>query len=61
MDNGSFGVRPGPSESRIEIWPSFIGESDVVSAKRSELTSDGFPSTLEMHFLIEVGVCGGGI
>ena len=61
MTIGSFGLRPGPSVRRIDMWPSFSGLSHVVSAKRSELTNAGSPSTLEMRRLIEVGVCGGAI
>ena len=61
MAIGSFGLRPGPSVRRIEIWPSVNGASHVVSAKRSELAIPGFLSTLEMHSLIDVGLCGGAI
>ena len=43
------------------MWPSFNGESHVESMKRWEWTSAGFPSTLEMHSLIEVGLWGGAI
>ena len=58
---GSFGLRPGPSAQRIEMWPSFNGVSHDVSAKRSACASDGFLSTLEIHRLIEMGLCGGAI
>ena len=59
MAIGSFGFRPGPSVRKIEMWPSFNGVSDDVSAKRSAWTSAGFLSTLEMHRLIEAGLYGG--
>ena len=62
MAIGSSGLRPGPSVRKIEIWPSCNGESDDVSAKRSACqASSGFPSTLEMNRLMEVGLCGGAI
>ena len=51
---------PGPSVQRIDMSPSFNGVSHDVSAKRSACHEKaGFPSTLEMHRLMEVGVCGG--
>ena len=59
MAIGSFGLRPGPSVRRIEMWPSFNGVSHDVSANRSALASAGVFSTLEMHRLMEVGLCGG--
>ena len=62
MAIGSFGLRPGPSVRRNEIWLSFNGESQDVSGKRSACqASAGFPSTLEMHSLIDMGLCGGAI
>ena len=62
MAIGSFGLRPGPSEGRIETWPPFNGVSHDVSAKRSAFQRNaGFPSTFEMHRLMEAGVCGGAI
>ena len=60
MAIGSFGLRPGPSVRRFEMWPSFNGVSHDKSAKRSERASFGFLSTLEMHRLMEAGLCGGG-
>ena len=54
MAIGLFGLRPGPSVRRIEMWPSFNGVlvSHDVFAKRSACqASAGFPSTLEMHRL----------
>ena len=60
MAIGSFGLRPGPSVRRIEMWPSFNGVSHDVSAKRSACqASAGFLSTLEIHRLIDIGLCGG--
>ena len=60
MAIGSFGVNPGPSVPRSAMWPSFNGVSDDVSVKRSAFQEiAGFPSTLEMHRLMEVGLCGG--
>ena len=61
MAIGSFGLKPGPSVRRNEIWPSFNGASHDVSAKRSTRPweSTGFLSTLKMHRLMEVGLCGG--
>ena len=61
MAIGSFGLRPGPSVRRIEMWPSVSGVSHDVSEKRSALTSAGILSTLEMHRFMEVGLCGGAI
>ena len=44
------------------MWPSCNGESDDVSAKRSACQASArFPSTLEMHCLMDVGLCGGAI
>ena len=55
MAIGSFGLRPIPSERRVEI-------SHAASAKRSACqASAGFLSTLEMHRLMKVGVCSGAI
>ena len=56
---GSFGLKPGPSLRRIEMCSSFNGVSHDLSTKRSVWTSAGFPSALEMHRLIEVGLWGG--
>ena len=64
MAIGSFGLRPGPSLGRIEMWPSLNGVSHDVSAKRSAWPGKAnarFLSTLEMHRLIEAGLCGGAI
>ena len=47
---------------RIEMSPSFNGVSDDVFAKKSVCNcqaSPGFSSTLKMHRLMEVRVCGG--
>ena len=59
MAIGSSGLRPGSSVRRSEIWPSLNGASDDVFAKRLAKANAGFPSTLEMHRLMEVGLCGG--
>ena len=61
MAIGLFGVRPGPSLEvrRIEMWLSFNGVWQDMSAKRSEWASAGVPSTLAMHRLMEAGLCGG--
>ena len=60
MAIGSFGLKPRPSLRRIEMCPSLNGMSHDVSAKRSAYqASAGFPSTLEMHRLMEVGLWGG--
>ena len=60
MAIGSSGVRPGPSVGRIETWPPLNGVSHDVSAKRSAFQrNSGFPSTLEMHRLMEAELCGG--
>ena len=61
MAIGLFGLWPGPSVQRIEMWRSASGVSHDVSAKRSKLTSAGFFSTLEMHRFMEVGLWGGEI
>ena len=60
MAIGSFGLRPGQSAPRIEMWPnSFNGELEDKLAKRSASASAGMLSTLEMHRVIVTGLCGG--
>ena len=60
MAIGSFGLKPGPSVRTVEMCPSLNRVSPDVSTKRSEYqTSAGFPSTLEMHRLMEAALCGG--
>ena len=57
---GSIELKPGPSGRKF-TWPSFNGVSQDESAKRSATASAGFLSTLEMHSLMEVGLCRGAI
>ena len=60
MAIGSFGLRPGHSARRIEMWPSrFNGESQDKFAKRSASASACMFSTLEMHRVMVTGLCGG--
>ena len=59
MAIGLLGLRPGPSVLKIEMWPSSNGVSHDMSAKRSASASAGVLSTLEIHRLIEAGLCGG--
>ena len=59
MAIGSFGLRPGLSVPRIEMWPSFNGVSHDMSAKTSARASAGVLSTLEMHRLMVAALCGG--
>ena len=60
MASGLFGLRPGPSVRRIEMWPSFNGISHNMSSKTLAWSNE-VPSTLEIHRLMEVGLCGGAI
>ena len=59
MAIGLFGLMPRPLVGRIGMCPSFSGVTHDTSAKFSEWASAGVLSTLEMHCLMEAGVCGG--
>ena len=58
MAIGSFGVSPGQSVRRIEIWPSVNGVLHNMFAKRSAC-ANWVLSTLEIRRMMEAGLCGG--
>ena len=54
MTIGFFGLNPGQSVQRNEMWPSLIGvlHDKSALAKRLAKASFGIPSTIEMHRLM---------
>ena len=63
MTIGFFGLNPGQSVQRNEMWPSLIGvlHDKSALAKRLAKASFGIPSTIEMHRLMVATLCGGTI